>query len=71
MDSFLKNNLGRHEQIENYGVVICFVIYFKLWTLSCVDMLGMPVVPALERLRQEEHELEASLCYAMRHCYKK
>jgi hypothetical protein len=31
----------------------------------------MPVIPALERLRQEDHKCEASLHYKARSCLKK
>jgi hypothetical protein len=30
----------------------------------------MPVIPASERLKQENHEFEASLCYIVRLCLK-
>jgi hypothetical protein len=31
----------------------------------------MPVFPALERLRQEDHKFETSLGYRARHCLRK
>jgi hypothetical protein len=31
----------------------------------------MPIIPALQRLRQEDDELEASLSYMVRLCLKK
>jgi hypothetical protein len=31
----------------------------------------MPVIPALQRLRQEDHEFEVSLSYIERLCLKK
>jgi hypothetical protein len=31
----------------------------------------MPVIPALKRLRYEDHEFKASLGYIVKHCLKK